>query len=418
MSQSGAFSGDGPDDFSRAETISRALAAAARRARLSPRSARWFEGGTVLNRRVKRITRFVSWSLFLAIFATPSLLGVCYLAFLASDQYIAEAKLTLRPGLPVAYDRLSAFTGLVGVTIAQDTQVVADYVKSRAAVDQLAKAVDLRHIYGNREIDWLSRLPERASIEELTRYWDRHSRVSIETPSGIIDIRVTAYRPDDAAAIGAAVVRLSEDLVNAINKRIANDSIVTAETALKRSAKRLADIRADLEITRNQEGFLDAQAQAQSLTTLLTQARASQLSLKTEYSAQANFVTSDAPQMKDLKSRIDAVAGQIDALQARIAGGNSVEGERTLSASLSRFDQLKLEEEIAANEYARASVALELAHLSAEQRTVYLTVFDQPTPPQDARRWWRLTWSLGTVGGALLAWGGVCGLINLANRAG
>ena len=85
--------------------------------------------------------------------------------------------------------------GLGASQQSQDTQIVADYIRSRAMVEALGKSLDLRQIYSRDDADYFSRFDRTDSIEDLEKYWRKRVDVKIETLSGIVSVDVRAFTP-------------------------------------------------------------------------------------------------------------------------------------------------------------------------------------------------------------------------------
>jgi capsular polysaccharide transport system permease protein len=84
--------------------------------------------------------------------------------------------------------------------------------------------------------------------------------------------------------------------------------------------------------------------------------------------------------------------------------------EPTLAMSMTKFSELDLEHQVAARLYAGAAASLEIAHLVAEHKLMYLNAFVKPVAPQEAQYPRRLLYSAAISAGALAIWGACCGL--------
>jgi capsular polysaccharide transport system permease protein len=159
---------------------------------------------------------------------------------------------------------------------------------------------------------------------------------------------------------------------------------------------------------------LDAAKTGEALNALITQTRSDLLNMQQQYASQTRFVAETAPQMVDLKSRIDATQAQIDQLEARLTSMSPRNSAGTpLSASMTRFAELDLERETAERLYAGSVAALELARLTAERKRMYLNVFVTPVAPEEPQYPRRVLYSLMIVGGSLILWMLCCGLVVL-----
>ena len=284
----------------RAQVVSRALTDAARRARFSIRARQAYRGGSFKARAGAKVMRFLMIALFVTMVVVPNLVAGIYFSLIASDQYVSEAKFTVSSGAIPQMDGLGSVTGVPPILIVQDTQVVTSYIQSRAMVEQLERTVGLRDAYGSKTIDWLSRFRKDKPIEKFTRYWETMCDASISFPSGIVTLTVRAFSPEDAKRIADAVVKQSENLINDLNERMRNDTVLASERDMELAAQDLGRARMQMEFERNAEGIIDIGQTSTALTDLISELEADLLKAQQEYQTELRYVTADAPQMKVL----------------------------------------------------------------------------------------------------------------------
>ena len=377
--------GQTPTVFSskeRAALVARALSEAARRARFSTKRRRSLTAGGMRARRGERLIRLLRiWS-FIVIVAVPCLAFAAYIFFIASPQYVAEARFTVRGGMIGLADG----KGVPVALIVQDTQVILNFLKSRAIVEDLDRDVHFEDLYGNDDIDWFSRLGPHKPIEKVVKYWTKHSKLSVEMPSGIVDFTVRAFSPEEAVKVSNAALDASEQLVNRMNDKMREDAVTLAESERLRSQSALADTRANLQKIRNEEGMLDPKAQGKAVLELISTVEQQKIKLQQEYDSNRRYVRADAPQMRNLQTKLDAAQKQIDALKAQVtrAPGAKEDGSKVLSGSTSRLDYANLENEIAEKIYGGSLAALEEARLLAESKLLYLNTFIRPVEAQQS----------------------------------
>ena len=280
---------------------------------------------------------------------------------------------------------------------AQDSFIVADYINSRAIVDKLEARVGLRELYSHSDIDYISRFNKSKPIESLERYWRWKVSTSIENPSGIVTVDVRAFSPQDAFNIANAVVALSEAEVNELNARAERDLVAQAEREVKRWEKRMRQARDALRDFRNSTGVIDPRAQADSINTLIDQIKSDRIKMEQELSVVSKSLTNQAPQIKDLKSRIQAANDQIEKLRAKLTTRNPSKGGETISRMLIKYDRLELARKVVEKQYTSALAALEGARVSAERRRLYLNAFVKPTLPQEPSEPKRFWYSLAST---------------------
>ena len=399
----------------RAQAISQALTDAARRARFSARARAANRGGSFAARRGARMMRVLAIALFVLIVAIPDLTVGIYFGLIASDQYVSEAKFTVSSAVIPKMDGLGSVTGVPPMLIVQDTQVVTNYVHSRAMVEQLDRVVGLRGAYGAPSIDWWARHRRDKPIEKFTDYWERMSATSIAFPSGIVTLTVRAFSPDDAKRIADAVISLSENLINDLNERMRRDTVLASEGDLQRAAQQLGQARIKMEVARNAEGLLDVGQTNSALSGLIAGLEADLLRAEQEYQTQIRYVTEAAPQMRVLKNRITAMRSQLEGMKAQLTtqneNGLSVIADKALSGKMTKFAELDLEERIAEKRYAASVAAVETARIMSERRMLYLHEIVAPAVPEEAKypkRWLNVGM---TFLASLIGWGAAVGAI-------
>ncbi len=393
--------------------VSLALSDAARRTRLSSRRRASFSSGGFQARRGARLLRLFMAASFLAMVVAPTVSAVVYYFFVASDQFVSEADFTLSgtPAPNVSGDAGSAFAGLSVVSIVQDTQIITNFLHTRAAVEKLEKSIGLRSFYAKPTVDWASRLDPNRPIEKIVKYWSKMSDASIVMPAGIIQLKVRAFSPADAQKITAAVLAMCEDLINELNERMNHDALASAEQELQRTSQRLGAALGALETARNQSGLLETTNSAKSISALADTAKATLLSLQGQYDAQLKSVLPTAPQMRELATRIEVTRKQIANIESKLTSKSAVDdGDATIAMAMTKFGELDLERQVAERLYAGAAASLEAARINAENKFLYLKTFISPVAPQEAQYPRRATYSLITFAISLVGWGILCGL--------
>jgi capsular polysaccharide transport system permease protein len=201
-----------------------------------------------------------------------------------------------------------------------------------------------------------------------------------------------------------ALVALSEQMVNAMNDRIRQDTLAIATTELEIAGDQFASARTALEKARNAEGMLDAAVTADSVNELMSRVEGTRLKLQHEYESQAKFVSPDAPQMRTLRAQIDASEAQRAELAARLTSTKHSDRDRVVASSMTKLAALSLEQQIAEQEYGLAAVALERARISSDTQLVYLNQFVSPMIAEQARYPRRFAGILVVVAAALGGW--------------
>ncbi len=361
-----------------------------------------------------RFGRFLAIS-FLAIFVVPTLLAALYFTLIAADRYVSEARFAVRSGDRSALDVLAGGTDLGRMAQGQDTLIVTEYIKSRALVEEIQKSLDLRAIYTRDSADFLSRVAQDASIEDLVAYWRWRVKTSVEMPSGIITLQIVAFTPEDAQKLAEAVVERSELLVNQMSERARRDELLQAEAEFARAEEKLKEIYAAMRDLRNKEGVLDPTMTAEALTALLTELRKSRLKLEGDLIVARESMSEDSPVVRQLKAKIAAIDEQIAQISAQLtaAGGDA----EALSDTIGAFEEMELRRQVAQDQYAAAALALENARVAADRQRIYLSTFVQPDLAEDALYPLRFWYTFGTGMVLLIAWLAIAGLARFARNS-
>ena len=271
--------------------------------------------------------------------------------------------------------------------IVQDTQVILQFMKSRAMVEYLDREVGYERLFEGSAIDWLSRLRSDQAIEKVTKYWQKHMGIAVQLPSGICTFTVRAFSPDDAVKIADAALHASEGIVNDMNAKMREDAMALAQAESKRAQGTLATARANLERARNTEGMLNAKEQSTGVNKLIEDVQTQLIKMQQDYDSQRRYVRADAPQLKNLQTKIDAAQKQIEALKSQLTRSpdeKDAGGRGPISGSMSRLDYAQLEDTIAEKIYGTSLAAVEQAHVAGESKAMYINTFVQPVAAQQS----------------------------------
>ena len=201
-----------------------------------------------------------SWP-FLICVILPTLLAAFYFLLIASPRYVSEARFIVRQAGQAQPDALGLTLQGVGLSATQtDAFAVHDYMRSRDAVAELDRSLDLSRLLGPPGADIFSRWPrpwESRSREGLHKGYQRFVTVGYDATTGISILRVEAYRPEDARRLAEALLTGGEGLVNRLNARSVADAVSQAETSRDEARERLSEAQRRLVAFRNRQRFID-----------------------------------------------------------------------------------------------------------------------------------------------------------------
>jgi capsular polysaccharide transport system permease protein len=209
---------------------------------------------------------------FLVVVAFPVAIASVYYFAVAADQYVTEFRMTLRQADTPRVEGL--LLGDVGHgAVATESQIVVQFIASRAIVDELDPSLDLRKLFSPPSADWWARLHAPASIEQLVYYWNEQVDPFYDTSTGTIVVRLRAFSATDSLRLAQAVVASSEHLVNELSVRARRDAVGRAETEVTAAEQRLLAALDKERQFRDKVGLIDPGKAADANAQLTTNAR-------------------------------------------------------------------------------------------------------------------------------------------------
>lgn len=337
---------------------------------------------------------------FLALVAAPTTATVWYLWWRAADQYASELGFSIRQeeGGGAAAGLLGGLAQMTGAAPATDGEILWQLLRSQDFVAQVDASLDLRTIWSRPGTDWAAGDPVFAfdpagSIEDLRDYWDRMVRVAHEGGSGLVTLRVLAFRPEDATAITREVLARGEAAIDGLNASARADALRHADEDLALALERLKAARAALtgfrSLHRIVDPGLDLQLQSGLIGTLEGQLAQAMI--------EADLLESSAaagdPRLMQAHQRIAVIEARIEGERQRLGAGIGAaagEGEAALAALVGDYERLQVEAEFARESWLAAMAAHDAARAGAARRSRYLAAHVPPSTATSARfpaRW-------------------------------
>jgi capsular polysaccharide transport system permease protein len=326
--------------------------------------------------RVRGLFRSVNiW--FWAIVGLPTLVAGVYYFAIASDLYTSEAQFIVRSPKQVQTSPIGALLQSTGLgRAADDTAAVQDFIMTRDAVRKLDKQNDLRTVLSRSEGDFVTRFPGimfwRKDFEALFWRYEHFVSVETDTTTGVTTLLVKAYRPEDAHTIASALLNYSEQLVNELNERARRDALDIARREVDRAEQRIAEIQSELTAYRVKQKMLDPKTASSSVLELIGQMNAAQTNARAQL---GELLTNspNSPQIPLVKTRIASLDKLIAEERAKLSGETD-----SVVATLTEYERLTLDRELAEKALASAFTSLEAARIEAQRQQLYLETIAQP----------------------------------------
>ncbi|MEO0623206.1 MAG: hypothetical protein AAFU49_05170 [Pseudomonadota bacterium] len=360
------------------------------------------------NRRASRVNWLALLSFFLIVALPITVIGTYY-ANHASDQYTASSRFTVREikTRPLALEDADGAPDRIGSPLATEaisgmTYVVANYLGSRALMEELRRDMGLEAMFRRGEADFWARLPEEASAEDIYDYWRDQIRVAIDGPSGIVTLRVRAFAPEDTLVLSMGMLARAEALVNALSGRQKADAKARAIAEAAESERRLQASIDALSAFRDRERLLNPLQEADETVRLMAELTTERIRLESQLRVLSTMVEGDPVRGQSLRTRLEKLTADIAQLRDRLAADAGA--DRTIASALGRFEELEIRRRFAATLYGQAQTRLIEAEIDLARQSVFLNVFDPPLLPDESRYPRRVPFTLLAFVALAAAW--------------
>jgi capsular polysaccharide transport system permease protein len=303
-----------------------------------------------------------------------------YLFLWTSDVYVSELRFAVRQADQPRMQSGVPMLGTPMVATVTESNAVVQFLRSHDALEGLEQRLDLRRMFGDPAIDWLARLPEGASPEQLRRYMSHHLRPYFDHTNGIVAVELRAFSAPDALALAEAVRAMSEELVNRMSLAARRGLLANVEAEVAEAERRLARARDELRRFREANEILDPRRSAEASDELRARLEADITLLSAELEQVRRFSAESAPGVVQRRERIAALQGQLRDLARRTTGAD----REALSAALRGFETLETEAMLALKSYEALLATLERSRSDAGRQQLYLAEVVRPTLPRAA----------------------------------
>ncbi|MFT5796959.1 MAG: capsular polysaccharide transport system permease protein [Candidatus Azotimanducaceae bacterium] len=319
---------------------------------------------------------------FVIIVLIPIAIAGTYLYTRAADQYSATLGFTVRSeDVSSAVDLLGGLgSTLGGGSGTQDSDILYEFMRSQQLVQNINEKLGLRTIYTKqRDSDWLLSFNPKGTIEDLTRYWQRMVRVSYNAGSGLMEIRVLAFTPEDAKAIANEIFIENSAIINELSAIARSDAMRYATEDLEQSIERLKQTREKLTTFRLANQIVDPNADIQAQMGLLTTLQTQQAEALIDFDLLSDIARESDPRLEQAQRRIEVIETRINAERQKFGVGGAGPGGVEFATIISEFERLAVDREFSEAAYAASLSARDAAVAEANRQSRYLAAYIKPT---------------------------------------
>ncbi|MGH1421178.1 MAG: capsule biosynthesis protein [Hyphomonas sp.] len=339
---------------------------------------------TVSTARLKRRHGLVILS-FLCFVLLPAALTAWYLWTRAADQYASRVGFSVR-----TEEAGSAIESIVGIaqlsgSSSSDTDILYEYLQSQELVQEVDEALDLQTIWAKADpdVDPIFAYDPAGTIEDLLRHWQRKVKVYYDSGTGLIDIRVLTFDPEDSRIINALIYEKSSLMINKLSAIAREDAVSYARDELQQAEDRLKAARLALLSFRNRTQIIDPTIQTQTQSGLIGALETQLADAQINRALLQDTTQAGDPRVVEVERRIKVIEEQIAKERAKL-GLSNAQADTSVATMVGEFEALSVELEFAQQAYTATRVAFDTARNDARRQSRYLAAHVAPTKAEKA----------------------------------
>lgn len=337
--------------------------------------------------------------LFFMIFILPLGLFSYYQLRIATDRYHSDSAISITQDSNSAPTLDLSIIGLPAVADDRDALTLVTFINSLDMLQDLESTMQLRAHYSDPKIDWMSRLPAEASLEDFHKYMLGYIVAEYDITTHLVNIHIQSFTREYAQKLLMTILDRSQVFVDRLNSRITVEQTKFFETQLKQSEDRVREAKSQLLAFQREHGLLTTDSEALMINNTIAQLTATLIGKQGELEVKRRDLNDNSPAVQILKAEIETLTKQIAAEKDKL----SVRSDGSAVSELaSQFAEIQFNLEFVSTIYKSNLGQLERARMEAIQRLKYLIVVTNPTIA-DASLYPNRAYNIGTALLILLA---------------
>ena len=324
---------------------------------------------------------------FLVMVVAPTAVAAWYLWARAADQYASTVAFSVR-----TEENASAITSLLGPldlsgSTTSDSDILYEFIQSQNLVASIDSQLDLRGIWSKAdpEVDPVFAYHPPGTIEDLLEHWGRMVKIYYDSGTGLMELKVLAFTPEDAQSIAEAIYAESTAMINELSAIAREDAIGYARDELNLAVERLKRAREAVTTFRNRtqiiDPSMDLQGQAGLLNTLNQQLAEALIAL--DLLRQTTRVND--PRIAQAELTIQVIENRIVEEKQKLGIADSGDADGAFATLVGEFERLSVDREFAEQTYTAALAAYDAAQAEARRQSRYLAAHVRPTFAEQAQ---------------------------------
>ncbi|MEE3744973.1 capsule biosynthesis protein [Campylobacter sp. CX2-4855-23] len=308
---------------------------------------------------------------------------IFYYTFIAADRYVSNVSLSVKSTDGSSPISLSGIESLVGVASSstEDIKLLREYIKSFDMLQKLDEKINLRSLYEKQKIDLFFRIYSSTSKESYLKYYRDRIHILFDDATGLLNVAVESFSPEDARIISAAILEECERFINEISHNIAREQLRFAQGELESAKQKYKDAKNELLAFQNQYGIFDPQSLVQTKAGFITEIELQISKKETELNTMRSYLNDNAPEIVALKAELRAHKEQLEKEKSKVASNAS---QDKLNDVVAQFEALYLNLSFAEDVYKTAITAVETTRIEIGRKAKQVVVIQSPYVPDSA----------------------------------
>ena len=322
---------------------------------------------------------------FLVMVLIPVAATGWYLWVRAADQYASYVGFSVRKEeVGSAVELLGGITELSGSS-SSDTDILYEFLQSQELVAELDADLDLRAIWSKADParDPVFAYHPPGTIEDLVDHWARKVRIYYDSGTGLLDLRVLAFDPEDAHAIASRIYDRSSQMINQLSAVAREDAIGYARDELEQAEDRLREARVAIQAFRNRTQIIDPTMRTETQSGLIAALESQLAEAQIELQLLRSTSRPNDPRITQTQLKIDVIEQQIQSERSEL-GLEGDSGGSSVADLVGEYEALSVDLEFAQQAYTAARATYDAARNEARRQSRYLAAHVNPTRAERA----------------------------------
>lgn len=329
---------------------------------------------------------WVTFFSFLLMVALPLAVAAWYLWHRAADQYASYVGFSVRTEEVGSSIEILGIATDVSGSSTSDTDILYEFLQGQELVGAIDADLDLRAIWAkaNPDVDPIFAYHPPGTIEDLTAYWGRMVKIYYDPGTGLIDLRVLAFDPQDATAIATEIRDRSSAMINKLSAVAREDAIRYARDELSQAEDRLRDARVEIQAFRNRTQLVDPTMQTQTQSGLIGALEGELANAQIELRLLQETARETDPRLRQTELKIEVIKQQIADERSEL-GLEGVDNNISVADLVGEYEILVVDLEFAQEAYTTALATFVSAQNEARRQTRYLAPHVNPTKAEKSQ---------------------------------